>query len=379
MEIVHFDQASKRDWDRLVDGSPEAWLNHRSEWVELQASRFNNESFMVLSDEGKPLAVFVVYLSAPGRWWRFGTLFLFTGWGGGPAMAQGLSVKERENAIRFALGYLKGRARECKASHLEVRLPSLAPAYLPPVRTEVNPLWEYGFSALPKLGSTLGFERLKGVNTPTMIVELESKDDEQLFAECTQACHTAVRKAERAGVACIRDDGPEGLKVFSDNYKASHMRSGAQGWPFDFFQTMHNTLSDKAWVFHARQGEKTLASVILLSYKDGVTYAAGGMTEDGRLLSVNNLLTFETMKWAKREGKKWCEIGPYFPYLQDDVKLARIGKFKREFGGRAFNIFDGLFIYDWARYLEGILIEETYVRRRRAKGRLRSLLTLGGP
>jgi hypothetical protein len=367
LKIVRFERSSSDVWNRLVDESPEAWLHHRTEWVELQTSLFKNESFMIVSDESEPLGIFVVYRSDPGPWWSFGTCNFFTGWGGGPATARGLSKKQRRVVVTFGLDYLKERAHVCRASHLEVRLPSLARVHLPPLRNDVNPLWEYGFSALPRIGSVIGLARLEGVGTPTMVVDLQDRGEEQLFASCDHDCRNAIRKAMRLGVTCVQDDGPGGLEAFHDAYKASHIHSGTQGRPLAFFQGMHRNLSEKGWlkIFLALHGEKPVASLMLLCYKDAVTYAAGGLDYDAHALSANNLLVWETMRWAKQEGKKWYETGLYFPYLREDTKLARTGKFKREFGGRAFLVFDGLSIYDWARYLERILLEETYAWRRR--------------
>jgi len=367
VKAVNFKEAPEADWNTLADNSPEAWIYHRTEWIGLQTLLFTNESFMIVSDDLEPLAIFVVYRSDSGHWWRFGTQVLFTGWGGGPAMVNGLSDKQRQSVVSFSLKHLRGRARQCRASHLEVRLPSLAAAYLPPARTEVNPLWEHGFSALPKLGSTLGLEKLKGIITPTVIIDLQGKNERQLFDGCSHACRNLVRKAMRGGVNCTQDDGPEGLDAFFANYASSHQRSETSGRPFDFFKRMHAALSKGDWmkIFLARHNGKTVASALLLSYKDGVTYAAGGVNDEGRRLSANNLLILETIKWALGEGKKWYETGLFFPYLQEDSKLGKIGDFKREFGGRDFNIFDGQFIYSWTRYLEQVLMEEIYLRRRR--------------
>ncbi len=149
---------------------------------------------------------------------------------------------------------------------------------------------------------------------------------------------------------------------------------------FDFFERMHDTLAGNnlikiALAFH--EG-KPVASALLLCYKGATTYFAGGMDYDAHRLSPHNLLFWETMRWAKAEGGSWYEMGPYFPYLSPEAKMARIGNFKREFGGRAFVLFEGMLVYDWTRYLSRILLEETWARFRAYRHRIGNRFHLRG-
>jgi hypothetical protein len=79
-------------------------------------------------------------------------------------------------------------------------------------------------------------------------------------------------------------------------------------------------------------------------------------------LRPHNLLLWETLKWARQEGRRWYEIGPYFPYLPEDTKMAQVGNFKRQFGGKEFSLFEGVFFHNWPKYLRGILFEEACKR-----------------
>jgi len=358
VKIVPFDRADPTVWNRLVDESSEAWLYNRTEWVRLEASIYQNESFMVLSDDEQPLGVFVVYLSSRGPR-RFGDRFLFTG-RNGPAMVEGLGSRQRRAVMDFSLSYLKERAQIYRANRLEVHLPPLAPAYLPPLRSEVNPLLEYGFNALPMYGSTTGIKRLQGIHTPTRIVELQTGDEEHLFAACSHACRNVVRKAVRAGVTCVQDTGPAGLEAFYIAYEASYRRSGSEMKSFAFFQKMLESLAEKGRIniFLSTHQGKNVASAVLLCYKNAVTYYAGGLDYEAHHLSPHNLLLWETLKWARREGCRWFEMGPYFPYLPEDSKMARIGSFKCEFGGSSFLLFEGVLLYSWPTYVAGALLEE---------------------
>jgi len=358
MKILPLNEANAH-WNQLVDQSPEAWLFHRSEWVELETCLYQNESFVIVSDDGRPLGVFCVYLSPEAK--PFRKRYFFTGHGrSGPAMAPELSESQRRMVMTHALDYLRKRSRVCNVDCLEVRLPSLAPAYLPPLRRVENPLWEFGFGCLPRYGSTNGLERLVGVNTPTTIIELQNSSEEDLFAACSHACRNVVRKAMRAGVTCIEDNTTVGLNSFYATYQASFERSGAQVRPLAFFQKMHASLAARGLMklFVALYEGKPVASVLLLCYKDAVTYYAGGLDYNVHRLSPHNLLIWETLKWARREGKKWFEVGPYFPYLSMSDKMRRIGDFKREFGGSSFLLLEGLLVLDWSQFLAGLLLEE---------------------
>jgi hypothetical protein len=364
MKIIHFKETNPQAWNRLVDESPEAWLYHRAEWVEVEALACPNESFMVESDEGKPLAVFCVYRSGKTRRLGLSDCYLHTGLGrGGPAIAQGLSDKQHKVAMLFALEYLRKRARACGANRLEVRLPSLAPAYLPPLRSEVNPLSEYQFGTFPKYSSS-GIARLIGINTPTTIVELSGGDEETFFANCSHACRNLVRKASRLGVTCVQRSGLQGLEGFYRTYEASFRRSRSETRPLSFFRTIYERLAEKGMmrVFLALYDGKTIASALLLCYKNALTYYAGGTDYEAHQLSPTNLLIWESLKWARTAGWAWYETGPFFPYLPNDHKMARIGQFKREFGGKPHLLFEGLLVYDWRSYLAKVLLEEPKIR-----------------
>ena len=375
VNTVPFNQIDPKVWNKFVDESPEAWLYHRTEWMEIEeVEGYQNESFMVLSDEGSPLGIFCVYLSSRGPWWRLWERYFHTGHcRGGPAMVGGLSAKHREEVFISALDYLKKRAQIYRSDRLEVRLPSLAPAYLPPMRGEINPLGEYGFRAFPMYGRS-GVGRLRGNITPTTIVELHGNDEETLFSALSPMCRKAVRKATRAGVTCMEGNGSRDLELFYALYESSYLRSASERRPFTFFCRMSENLAEKGWmkVFLAHHEEKPIASILLLSYKDALTYYAGGVDYDAQLLRPHQLLFWETLRWARQNGWRWYEMGPYFPYLPKDNKMARIGFFKRQFGGREFSLFEGVFFYNWPMYCWGALLEETRLRIYACLHRLRS-------
>lgn len=361
MKIIPFNQIDPSLWNRFVDESPEAWLYHRTEWMQLEERRgLQNESFMICSDGGEPLGIFCVYLSKRGSWWHLWERYYHTGQGrSGPATAKSLEPKQRGDVIRFALDYLEKRARVCKANRLEVRLPSLAPAYLPPLRSESNPLWEYGFSAFPMYGLS-GMGRLQAAITPDTIIELKSGNEETLFAAFDTRGRNAVRKAERSGVTCNHSDGLSGLEAFYTSYKSSFSRSGTAMSSLNFFNQLYQNLAPQGWIktFIALYEGRPIASVLLLYYKDAVTYYAGGTDYSAQQLRPNNLILWETLKWAHREGLRWYEMGPHFPYLPKNNKMAQIGYFKRQFGGREFSLFEGVLFYRWPIYLGGVFIEE---------------------
>lgn len=362
VRIIPFNQIDQNVWNNFVDVSPEAWLYHRTEWMELEERRgLQNESFMISSENGDPLGIFCVYLSRRGHWSHLWEHYFHTGHGrSGPAMAKTLELKQRRDAIRFALDYLEKRAKVCKANRLEICLPSLAPAYLPPLRGESNPLWEYGFSVFPMYGVS-GIGRLQAAITPDTVIELTSDNEESLFASFDTRGRNAVRKAERSGITCGPRDGLSGLEGFYTGYASSFSRSGAPMTSLRFFEQLYQNLAPRGWIktFIALYEGRPVAGVLLLSYKDAVTYYAGGTDYSFQQLRPGNLILWESMKWARREGLKWYEMGPHFPYLSKNNKLAQIGFFKRQFGGREFCLFDGVLFYRWPIYLGGALIEES--------------------
>jgi lipid II:glycine glycyltransferase (peptidoglycan interpeptide bridge formation enzyme) len=225
----------------------------------------------------------------------------------------------------------------------------------------VNPLSEYPFGTFPKYSSSLGIGRLIGMSTPTTIVELSGRDEESLFADCSHACRNLVRKALRSGVTCIQDNGLKGLEDFYRPYEVSFRRSRSEKRPLAFFKTIYERLAEKGLmrVFLALYDGKPIASALLLCYKNALTYYAGGLDYDAHQLSPSNLLIWESLKGARAAGWAWYETGPFFPYLPTDHKMARIGQFKREFGGKPHLLFEGLLVYNWRSYLVRVFLEES--------------------
>jgi hypothetical protein len=102
------------------------------------------------------------------------------------------------------------------------------------------------------------------------------------------------------------------------------------------------------------------------------------MDYEARQLSPSNLLIWESLRWAKDTGRAWYETGPFFPYLPDEHKMARIGQFKREFGGKPHLLFDGLLVYNWRSYLAKVFLEESKTRIPTWYRQISKFLHLGG-
>ena len=162
----------------------------------------------------------------------------------------------------------------------------------------------------------------------------------------------------------MESDGPKHLDAFYSTYESSHLRSGSSRRPLAFFHKMSEKLARKNWmkIFVAHHEGNPIGSILLLCYKDALTYYAGGVDYAAQLLRPHPLLFWETLKWAQRAGWRWYEMGPHFPYLSKENKMARIGYFKQQFGGREFPLFEGVLLYHRPLYYGGTLIEEAYRR-----------------
>ena len=324
-------------WDDFVTASDDAWLFHLSDWMAIESERA--ESFAFSVQEGTRLiAVFPLYMSTRRYGGVIPSRVLHTGRGrAGPAFHPELEVSRRTAIGRDMFSHIDGVARRHGVDRVEVRLPTLAPNHLPPLRPNDDPLTRYFTPVQLKYG-----RQWTPATVVDKIVRLDRCEDD-LFSDLDRDCRNAVRKAKKNGVAVVEATRREDM----DEYHRLHIqtlgRSGGHGEPLSSFQTLWDRFgrSGRMAVLFAEEGGRRIGAIILLCFREAVTYWAGASDRSFQHLRPNNLLLWEALRWAKQRDFRWFEVGPVFPFGEPAAKATAIGRFKDQFGGERFGLYEG--------------------------------------
>jgi lipid II:glycine glycyltransferase (peptidoglycan interpeptide bridge formation enzyme) len=341
MEFHDFSAVQADEWDRFVHASPDAWLFHLSPWIELETSSARSVSFMVTSG-AEPVAICPLFLTRRKYAGVLSLNVLHTGRArSGPALAPNLAPKRSRDILRAIFQRIDDLARTHRVDRLELRLPTLAPSSLPPLRQHYNWLSMYR----PFEPLVYGHSLRKG-GAVTQIISLAETAD-QLWANLKQECRTAIRKAQQGGVTVSAATSSTALDEFRAIQADTYSRTGATMLPAEFTERMWSAFQPSGCLelLRAEYSGEPIAGQMILKYKDAATYWAGGSLAQHQHLRPSNLLMWEAISCARQRGLKWFEVGPTFPYADPDAKVRTIGMFKEHFGGQPYTMYEGSFSY----------------------------------
>jgi len=341
MLVLPLTESRAADWDAFVTASNDAWLFHLTDWIRVEEQNDRSVSFLVEADGGI-VGIFPLYL---GRRKYAGVVpvnLLHTGRArSGPALAPGLGENQRRSVLQYMLQHADTIATEHRVSSLEIRLPSLAPSYLPPLRSHVSPLSYFGpFSPIKygrELGRSMTLDRIVCLDAPSDTLWMELDDD----------CRKAIRKARKQGVvvtpAQSREDVADYHRIHVENYR----HTGARVLPLAHFERLWDAFHQRGCLelLFAESAGQRVAGLLMLSFRDGATYWAGSSLVAFQHLRPNNLLMWEAMMSAKDRARRWFELGPTFPFASPESKTRRIGRFKEQFGGEDLYLYEGVRSY----------------------------------
>ena len=137
-----------------------------------------------------------------------------------------------------------------------------------------------------------------------------------------------IKRASASGLQLIVGNSLEDMKVFYALYLRLRKSFGLLPQPYKFFSNMWTLISREKQidVLHAQYKGQIISSLLLLKYKDTVTYEFGASRFDMRHLGSSPFLLWEAIKQAKREGYKRFDFGR----TADDHKS--LAQFKLKWG-----------------------------------------------
>jgi hypothetical protein len=332
MQAIPLTEDWKDVWDMVVNNSDQAWMSHSYDWIVKVSEnvwKYKSLSFLIEDDNKEIVGIFPIFLR-DNRVFRFVSLkVLCSGWGAnGLAVINGLGNKHRNAVEQFAYKHVDELAKKFAVDKLEIRLPPLAPAYLPPMSPRINPLLFHG---------------LLDNSSATFLIDLKNNTIKDLWKRMDGRSRTAIRKAEKKGVKIRKiTDSNEIKKHYYRLHYKTYTRTGAIPHPLAFFTTIYD--NGFANIFFAEYEENVIAALNVATFKIGALYWTSASDYKYRALNSNNLLQWHAIKWAKEHGYEWYESGEACLGV-DDPKLKGLTRFKGSFGGMLLPYYKGLKIY----------------------------------
>ncbi len=135
---------------------------------------------------------------------------------------------------------------------------------------------------------------------------------EDLWMDFDHKVRKNVKKAQRSGVTIDIDyDGSHFEGFYQIYLETMDRRSASSRYYFEekFFREIHRSLIGQFVYFHARHEGKIISTELILVSEQSVYSFLGGTSEVAFDKRPNDLLKYEAMVWAAKQGKKNFVLG----------------------------------------------------------------------
>lgn len=200
---------------------------------------------------------------------------------------------------------------------------------------------DYDFKGIFK---KYGFNLYKK-NDKTVIIDL-LKDEEKLRGNFRKQWRYRLKNTEKLGLTVIQTDTDDAFDIFLSTYKSMHTRKQFKEFiDVESFRYINAELpvEQKMQIFICKHNDMPLSTVVISSMGNSGIYLLGGSNDEGLKLSASYLLQWEVIKWLKRKGIKWYNLGGI-----DPVNGPGVYTFKTGMGGNEVNYIGGFELSkDW--------------------------------
>ena len=137
--------------------------------------------------------------------------------------------------------------------------------------------------------------------------------EERLWQESfTYACQKNINRGRREGVRVFRATTPGHVQEFYRIYIHTMERVGADEdyyFPLDYFIAFFERMPDQASFFLAEYQDQVVAATLYLHDDTDVFSYLGGADHAFQHVRPTNMIIYELIRWAKRQGKKRFILG----------------------------------------------------------------------
>ncbi|MCW4016289.1 MAG: GNAT family N-acetyltransferase [Candidatus Bathyarchaeota archaeon] len=181
------------------------------------------------------------------------------------------------------------------------------------------------------------------VNTVFNVYKVDlRKSETELWKTITHNKRRNIKKAQKQGAKVVQCNNYDALASFFELHAISAKRVGFKTYPFIYFQSLskifgkRNNLKIFLTVF---EGQPVAGVFVVLHGK--TAYALGtGSREESWHVRPNDLLHWETMKWACNNGFSWYHMGHVRePLPNENSEGWGLWRWKREWKGQLNKVY----------------------------------------
>lgn len=195
---------------------------------------------------------------------------------------------------------------------------------------------EEPFPHLTKLMEDNNARLGKPLFTPYTFVMDLTQTEEQIFDNCKSKTRYNIRLARRKGVEIVEDTSQEGLEDYLTLLAETTSRQRFYAHDDKYYRTLFSKFQDSGnmRILKANYQGKVITAWILFFFNGVAYYPYGASSREHREVMANNLMMWEALMLAKREGcakfDMWGSLGP-----NPDPKHKWHGfhRFKEGYGG----------------------------------------------
>ena len=262
-------------WDAYVASHPHATPYHQHRWLGLLTKVFSHRLIpLAATRDGSYAGVFPLVLMNSRIFGRFLVSLPFVNYGG--------LLTDSEEVDRSLWLQATALAKEVKANFLEARH-----------------VQSHSFVALRKQHKV------------TMILDLVASIDGQWQAFDAKL-RNQIRKAQRSGLTVRMGKAAE-IRGFYEVFARNMRDLGTPVYSRRFFEEILSSFPETSTVFSVYSQQTIIASGIALSYRDTVQVPWAASHRGYRQMCPNNLLYWEIIQYAIKEGFRRFDFGRSTP------------------------------------------------------------------
>lgn len=295
MDRVGIERLLPPSWDAFVESHKYGSIYHSSRWIRTLQQAYGYRSlYVTLKDvdgtieAGLPVTI----ISTPFRRPRFSSLPL--------AQACNPLVDTDEQLLRL-IGAIEGSGKAGKRKLLELKTTA---SFKPEIPARVVRQF------------------------CTHILDIKRSDADIFSAFHKNCIQRKIKKAEGGTIKLWVGQSIKDLRIFYSLYLGMRKDIGLLPQPYRFFQALWDEFSpvNQCEVCHAVYEEKVVASVLLLKFKETVTYEYGASDDIPSPISPSIFLLWESIKRAKASGFRFFDFG------RTDLNNSGLMEFKGRWG-----------------------------------------------
>jgi hypothetical protein len=307
-EAQRYTQNLREEWEDFVGEADNGTLFHLQRFFDYHPEGRFDHHHLIFRRATKIFSLFPAAL-------REGILSSHSGASyGGFVVKRGLGIREALGLVQGLLNYAQDQ--EIKGVRLTI----------PPIIYWKHPNNYLDFALLRN-----GFRYEK--RELTSVIGLTYRSEEDILSTFRNETRTAVRKAKRSGVLVAESDDLDSFyEILKKNLWLRHNVTPTHS--LAELILLKKLLPERIKLFSAFYQGKQIAGVVLFVCNAKVVLAFYiSHNQDFQNLRAVNLLFYECLRWAWKEGFQWLDLGTFTLNMEPNLGL---GRFKENFGAQGY-------------------------------------------